>query len=186
MRSSSLRRGVVADRQGRAHGSLGVILVGGRRTEDRHDRITDELLDGAAVPDELIAHLRVVGAKERLHVLGVHLLGLCREADEVAEEHRHDLAFHSGDRRRGELAHRTCHTGESRRGWPGRNWGTSASQKRSDPPPARKSPTSAGAVADEMAAATLAHPPPRTRRHRTRRFCRWPDAMCDRPARRSS
>ena len=30
-------------------GALGIVLVGDRRAPDRHDRVADELLDGAAV-----------------------------------------------------------------------------------------------------------------------------------------
>ena len=33
-----------------ADGALGVVLVRDRRAPDRHDRVADELLDGAAVP----------------------------------------------------------------------------------------------------------------------------------------
>ena len=39
----------VADRERRADGALRVVLVHDRRAEDGHDRIADELLDGAAV-----------------------------------------------------------------------------------------------------------------------------------------
>ena len=88
---------MLADGQGRSDGTLGVILVSGGRPEQRHDGVADELLDRAAVADELVAHLRVVRAKDRLHVLGVHLLGLCRETHEVTEEHGDDLALDSGE-----------------------------------------------------------------------------------------
>ena len=64
-----------------------------RRAEDGHDRVADELLDGASEALELRAHLRVVGLKQPSHVLRIHSLGPRREADEVAEEARNDLAL---------------------------------------------------------------------------------------------
>ena len=38
-----------------ADGPLGVVLAGGRRAPDRHDRVADELLDGAAVAADDVA-----------------------------------------------------------------------------------------------------------------------------------
>ena len=38
-----------------ANGALGVVLVGGGRAPQRHDRIADELLDDAAVPVDDLA-----------------------------------------------------------------------------------------------------------------------------------
>ena len=43
----------VANRERGAHGSLGVVLVCDRRAEDGHDRVADELLDGASEALEL-------------------------------------------------------------------------------------------------------------------------------------
>jgi hypothetical protein len=43
----------VADREGGADGSLGVVLVGNRSAEQRHDGVADELLDRPSVPLEL-------------------------------------------------------------------------------------------------------------------------------------
>ena len=83
----------VADRERCAHGALGVVLVRGRRAEERHHGIADELLDGAAVTLELRADALVVGAQERLDVLGIDRLRRAREADEVAEDDRDDLAL---------------------------------------------------------------------------------------------
>ena len=40
-----------------------------------------------------VAQARVVRREQRAHVLGVELLGAGREADEVGEEHRDDLAL---------------------------------------------------------------------------------------------
>ncbi len=78
----------VADRERRADCALGVVLVRDRSAEERHHRIADELLDGAAVPLELGPYACVVGAQDRLDVLRVERLGLRSEADEVAEERR--------------------------------------------------------------------------------------------------
>ena len=64
-----------------------------RRAEERHDRVSDELLDGAAVALELRADTVVVWAENGAHLLGIELLGLCGEADEVAEEDGDDLAL---------------------------------------------------------------------------------------------
>ena len=62
----------VADRERRADGALGIVLVRGRGTEQGHHRVADELLDGAAVPLELGADALVVRAEERLDVLRIH------------------------------------------------------------------------------------------------------------------
>jgi hypothetical protein len=45
--------------------------VRGRRAEEGHDRIADELLDGAAVALELGANALVVRPQDRLDVLGI-------------------------------------------------------------------------------------------------------------------
>ncbi len=83
----------LADRERRADGPLGIVLVRGRGAEQGHDRVSDELLDGAAVPLELGAHALVVGPQERLDVLRIHRFGTGGEADEVAENDRDDLAL---------------------------------------------------------------------------------------------
>ena len=83
----------VADRERRADRALGIVLVRRRRAEERHHRVADELLDRAAVPLELGADALVVGAEDRLDVLRVERLRARREADEVAEDDRDDLAL---------------------------------------------------------------------------------------------
>jgi hypothetical protein len=67
--------------------------VGGGRAEERHHGVPDELLDGAAVALELGADALVVGAEDRLDVLRVERLRPGCEPDEVAEDHRDDLAL---------------------------------------------------------------------------------------------
>ena len=52
----------LADRERGTDGALGIVLVRGRRAEERHHRVADELLDGAAVALELGAHALVVRA----------------------------------------------------------------------------------------------------------------------------
>ena len=61
----SLLDGEVTDRERRADGSLGVVLVCRRRAEQGHDRVTYEFLDGAAMAFELGADALVVGAEHR-------------------------------------------------------------------------------------------------------------------------
>ena len=91
--SSSSSSANSPDRERSTDGSLRVVLVRGGRAEERHDRIADELLDGAAVALELRADAFVVRTQDRLDVLGIHRLGLRREPDEVAEDDRDDLAL---------------------------------------------------------------------------------------------
>ena len=87
------------DPERRANGSLGVVLVGDRRTEDRHYRVTDELLDRSAEALDVGLDPLVVGAERCSDVLGVGAVGAIGEADEVDEEHRDDLPLLA--RRRG-------------------------------------------------------------------------------------
>ena len=64
-----------------------------RRAEQRHDRVADELLDGAAEALELRPHVPVVAAQHGGDVLGIRRLGTRGEPDQVAEEDGHDLAL---------------------------------------------------------------------------------------------
>ena len=81
----------VADRKGRAHRALGVVLVRDRCAEQRHYGVADELLDGAAHLLELGAQPLPVGREHRADVLGIELLGARREPDQVCEEHGDDF-----------------------------------------------------------------------------------------------
>ena len=83
----------IANRERRPHGTLGVVFVRDRRAEDRHHRVADELLHGAAALFELGAEPLVVRPKDRLHVLGVERLGARREADQVGEQGGNDLTL---------------------------------------------------------------------------------------------
>ncbi len=98
--SLPLLRNPVADRERRTDRALGVVLVRGRSPEERHHRVADELLDSAAEALELLAQMRVVRSEQSADVLGVELLGAGGEADEIGEEHRHDLALLAHRRRR--------------------------------------------------------------------------------------
>ena len=80
--------------------ALGVVLVCHRCAEDGHDRVPDELLDGAAVALDLLPQAGVVGADAGADVLGVSRFRGRGEADEVAEEDGHDLALLLHRRRR--------------------------------------------------------------------------------------
>jgi hypothetical protein len=95
----ALALGPVPHREGRADGPLRVVPVGGRRAEDPHDRVADELLDHSSEPDELGPHALVVRREERADVLGVEGLRLRGESDQVHEEHRDDAPL-LADRRR--------------------------------------------------------------------------------------
>jgi hypothetical protein len=51
-----------------------IVFVHRRHPEDRHDRITDELLDNAAMGLDDIAHRVEVTRHHRPHRLRIHLL----------------------------------------------------------------------------------------------------------------
>ena len=95
MRTSSLPSlgDPVADRERGADRALGIVLVRDRRAEDRHDRVADELLDGAAALLELASQPLVVRREDRLARPRGRALGARGEADEVGEEDRYDLAL---------------------------------------------------------------------------------------------
>ncbi len=81
------------DAEGGPHRALGIVLVDGRRAEDRHHGVSDELLDGPAEALELLPQGCVVRPDAGPDVLGIGRLGRSRKADEVAEEHRDDLSL---------------------------------------------------------------------------------------------
>ena len=72
----------------RAHG---IVLVHGRQPEDRHHGVADELLDDAAVALDDRLHPLEVAREQRAERLRVERLAERRRADDVAEEHGHDL-----------------------------------------------------------------------------------------------
>ena len=80
-------------------GSLGVVLVGGRRAPDRHHGIADELLDRPAVAGDDVMRQIEVPTQQLAGVLGVPSFRKGREPDEIGEQDADDASF--GDRRRG-------------------------------------------------------------------------------------
>jgi hypothetical protein len=85
-------------------GALWIVLARDRRAEQRHHGVADELLDRPAPALELVAQPLVVRLQDGLDVLRVEPLSAGREADQVGEEHGHDLPL--GGRRGGRLAER--------------------------------------------------------------------------------
>src|SRR5262249_32747525 len=84
---------LVADRERRTHGPLRIVLVRQRRSEQGQHRVARELLHRAPEALELGANALVVRPQQSIHVLGIERFGARREADEVAEEDRDDLAL---------------------------------------------------------------------------------------------
>ena len=79
------------DRQRRADGPLGVVGLRERRPEDRHDGVTDVLLDDAAVvldPRARVVEVQLVAIAD---VLGVGAVGTRRRTDHVDEQDRDEL-----------------------------------------------------------------------------------------------
>ncbi len=85
----------VDDRKRRPHRPLGVVLVRGRDAERGHHRVAGELLDDAAVRGDAVRDLVEEAGQPRAHDLRVGARDELRRADEVDEEHRRELPFHS-------------------------------------------------------------------------------------------
>jgi hypothetical protein len=105
--------------QAGADGSLGVVLLRGRHAPDGHDRVTDELLDDTAVAGDDAAGEVEVAGQELSNLLGVSRFGERCEADEVAEQDRHEPQLSENLPRRGLVAPRPrggCRDGEVRGG----------------------------------------------------------------------
>jgi len=73
--------------------SVGIVSVGDRSAEHRHDGIADELLDRAAEPFDLGSGAFVVLREHAAHVFGIELLGLRSEPDQIHEQDRHDASL---------------------------------------------------------------------------------------------
>ncbi len=76
--------------EARAHGPLRVVLACDGCAPDGHDRVADELLDGAAVALDHTADRVEIAREELPDLFGVAVLGERREADEVAEQDGHE------------------------------------------------------------------------------------------------
>ena len=74
------------------------------RPEHGHDGVADELLDRPAEPLDVGLHALVVRAQRRADVLRIGPVRAIREADEIDEQHRYDLALLADGRLSGELA----------------------------------------------------------------------------------
>ena len=85
------------DRERRQDGALGVVLVRGRRAEDRIELVPGEARDGALVALDLRAHHAHHLVDEELGALRAEPLRDRRRADEVGEEDRDDAALAGGD-----------------------------------------------------------------------------------------
>ena len=83
----------VADRERRSNRALGVVLVCLWRSEDRDDRVADELLSDTTVPFHLATHEVEELALDFADILRVDALPQGGRAGEIGEEHRDDPAF---------------------------------------------------------------------------------------------
>jgi hypothetical protein len=86
----------------RPYGPQRVVLVHHRDAEDGHDRVADELLDGAAVTFDRRAHGVEVAAHHASGRFGVEPLAHRGRARDVAEQHRHGLSNLARRRTHGE------------------------------------------------------------------------------------
>ena len=77
---------VAHHRQGRAHRTVGVVLVGAAQAVHRHHRVADELLDDAALVLDRPLPAGEVGADDLAGVLGVELPREHGEVDEIGED----------------------------------------------------------------------------------------------------
>ena len=75
----------------RSHRAERVVLVQLRDPEDRHRRVSDELLERASVALHDRAHRVVVAAHHAAHDLGVELSAKAGRIDDVCEEDRDGL-----------------------------------------------------------------------------------------------
>jgi hypothetical protein len=71
----------------------GVILMGNRGAEKRHDAVAHHLIDGALVVMDGLHHVFEDRVEELLRILGVTVGQQFHRALEVGEEHRHLLAL---------------------------------------------------------------------------------------------
>ena len=74
-------------------GADGVILVGERRAEQRHDPVAHDLVDGALVAVDGLHHPFEHGVEELARLLGIAVGEQLHRALEVGEEHRDLLAL---------------------------------------------------------------------------------------------
>jgi hypothetical protein len=75
----------------RPESAFRVVLVHRRGSEDGHDRVADELLDGPSPRLDHRSHGFEVIAQERAQLFRVELLAQCRRAGQVGEQDRNQL-----------------------------------------------------------------------------------------------
>ena len=87
----------VAHRERGRDGAVGIVAVRRRQPEDRHHRVADELLHGAAVRLDALARDRVVASQQAPHLFGIELFTKRGGTGHVGEEHGDDAALLGGD-----------------------------------------------------------------------------------------
>jgi hypothetical protein len=75
------------------HGAFGVVLLRHRRPPHRHDGVTDEFLDRAAIALDQRPRRLEIARQQFARLLRIATLGGGREADQVGEQHRHESAL---------------------------------------------------------------------------------------------
>ena len=83
----------VAELRRRPNGAQCIVLANRRDAEDGHHRVSDELLDHAAVPLEHGLHRIEVAPHHASKQLGVESLAERRRARDVGEQNGYDLPF---------------------------------------------------------------------------------------------
>ena len=79
-------------REGGVDGALGVVLVGDRRPKDRHHRIPNVFLDGAAEALDVARRGSEIVRQVVAEVLGVEALAERRRIGEISEEDADETA----------------------------------------------------------------------------------------------
>ena len=92
--SASLSARIEAEEvEGRPHRALGVVLVGHRCAEDPHRRVSDELVQRAAVALDRVLRAFVERHERATYVLGIGFVRSRREPHEVGEQDRDEASF---------------------------------------------------------------------------------------------
>ena len=100
VRAAILQR--TADLEGGHGRAAGVVLVGQRRAEQRHEAVAEELVDGALVAMDLGQRQLEESIEQIVHRVGAEPLGQRGRADQVAEQHGDRLPLAGQRRPRGE------------------------------------------------------------------------------------
>ena len=88
------------DVEGGADRALAVVAMGDRRAEERHHRIADMLVDGAAIARDDRFRPGIEGLDQAAQILGIEPRGQRGEAAEIGEQDGDLAAFARGLRRR--------------------------------------------------------------------------------------